>query len=119
MKKTSNGWSMVGICGQWAIDEGLKPNELVVYMTIIRNSFGYKKRWCYADYGLFTISNRNTIKKTIEILKDKGVLSVSWTFKDNGHRNKNKYTILQPSKYIRNFEFIAEQEDDTPDWLKE
>lgn len=108
---------MVGICSQWAIDERLKPNILAVYITIVRNSFGYKRRWCYLDYGAFGVSNRNTLSKILDELNESGIISVKHTFKDNGHRGKNEYMILEPKKYISNFVF--DKKDSKEETIKE
>lgn len=102
---------MVGICSQWAIDEGLKPNELSIYLTIVRNSFGYKKRYCYVKYDSFEVSNRNSINKSITKMVSLGYLSVKNTHNPaTGKRGTNEYRILEPREYIKNFVFNSKEE---------
>lgn len=106
MSKASSGWSMVGICSQWCIDNRLNNNELAVYLTIVRNSFGYKKRYCYMKYDSFNISNRNTLKKTIDSLVSKNIISCKNTFNPKtGNRGMNEYKIIEPRENIKNFVF--------------
>ena len=112
MKKTTNGWSMLGICSQWCEDSDLTVNEQSVYLTIARNSVGYKKRWCYLKYDNFKISNRNTIKKVLESLVERKIIHYSHTYKD-GHRRMNEYRLLEPKNKIKNFEFIKKEETQT------
>lgn len=106
MPKTSNGWSMVGMCSQWAIDNGLSGNDLVIYLTIVRNSFGYRKRHCYLKYSDFAITNRNSINKSITNMTSLGYISFKNTHNPKtGKRGSNEYRIIEPSEYVKNFVF--------------
>ena len=104
-KKVRNGWTMQGQCFQWMMDnKEMSRNEKSIYASILRRSFGYTNRVCYMKYDEFDISNRNTIKATIDSLMQRGIISKKSTFKD-GKQGYNMYGILEPSVLISNFEF--------------
>jgi hypothetical protein len=100
---------MVGICSQWAVDKEFKPNELAVYLSIVRNSFGFKHRWCYMSYSDFVITNRNTLSKILLDFEERGIISRKQTYKDNGHRSKVEYKILEPKVNINKFVFNSKE----------
>lgn len=111
--KNSNGWILQGQCLQYYNRHcELTINELSVLITIMDKSFAFKKRYCYASYDDFRISNRNTVKKIIDSLVEKKLISYSHTFKSNGHRGLNEYRILEPKKYIGSFVFIKSNDSD-------
>ena len=122
-KISSNGWTLQGQCFQWCFDnKSLDKNERSVYNTILRHSFGFKKRWCYLGYDDFELS-KATVSKTIKSLKEKNILSYKHTFKDNGHRSLNEYRLNEPTKHIKDFSFIKnddtkkkEKDIDMSDW---
>jgi predicted transcriptional regulator len=104
--KTTNGWTMTGICSQWAKrNNEISPNEFAIYTDILDKSFSQKRRWCYMSYDDMSLS-RATTSKTLKSLEDKGIISRKQTYKDNGHKSKVEYKILEPMKYIKNFTFL-------------
>jgi hypothetical protein len=99
---------MLGICSQWAIEQSFTGNELKVYLTIARYSFGYKHRWCYLEYSQFEMS-KATVSKIITSLVERKIISKTWTFKKDGNRSKNEYKILEPKMEIKNFVFSSKE----------
>jgi hypothetical protein len=122
--KTTNGWTMTGICSQWAkrnID--INNNHFIIYTDILDKSFSQGRRWCYMAYDDFSLTNRNTISKVLTELEDMNILNKKQTFKQNGHKSKVEYKIIEPMEYISNFVFkkdyiqIDEEESSTEeDW---
>lgn len=109
--KTSSGYTMIGICTQWMLDKSeMTDSEMKVYLKILRNSFGFKKRWCYLKYDDFSM-RRATVKKTIDSLVEKKIISYKNTYNpENGNRSMNEYKILRPNNYIKHFAFIGKDE---------
>ena len=64
------------------------------------------------SYSDFRITNCSSLKKTLDSLVEKKLISFSHTFKDNGHRGMNEYRILQPKKYMDKFIFITSKNSD-------
>lgn len=126
-KKARNGYTMLGIVTQWAIrEQGLTGHELILYLSIADRSFARRKRWCYLKYEDTGITNRNTIKKTITSLVEKGIIFYKRTYKpDSGHRSMNEYKILQPMGKIRDFMLSEEHKEEVAkieeydEWSKE
>jgi hypothetical protein len=112
-KKTSSGWTMAGICLQWAKrNEDMTTNEKLIYWSILDKSFGFAKRYCYLKYDDFELSNRNTISKTISSLVSKGIISYKNTYsKETGHKSMNEYRILEPKSSISRFIFVGYKEE--------
>lgn len=110
-KKNSNAWLLTGQCTQWIIErEDISSNDLKIYLSILRYSFGFRKRWCYLKYEDFNLS-KATVNKCLKNLKDKGIISYKNTFKEDGKRSLNEYKILEPKQYIDAFIFISSKED--------
>lgn len=109
--KTSNGWTMSGICFQWAMMNIDDKNELFLYLDILNNSLSRRKRWCYMSYDDFMVTNRNTISKSISSLAHKGIIKKKQTFKENGHKSKVEYRLLEPKDKIRNFIFTNDDKE--------
>lgn len=105
--KTTNGWTMTGICSQWAKrNKSLTNNEFVIYTDILDKTFSQVRRWCFMSYNEMSLTNKNTISNTIRTLEDKGIIRIDKTNNpENGHRSKNQYFILEPKEYIVNFVF--------------
>jgi hypothetical protein len=111
--KNSNGWILQGQCLQYYNrDCELSINELSVLISIMDRSFAFKKRYCYMSYSDFMVTNHSSLKKVLNTLVDKKLLSYTNTFKDNGHRGMNEYRILEPKKYINNFVFATSSSSD-------
>ena len=105
-KKNSNAWTLQGQCLQYYNREcNLSINEKVVLIAILDRSFAFKKRWCYLKYSDFPITNSSSLKKTLDTLVDKKLISYKNTYKD-GKRGFNEYKILEPRVYINSFDFV-------------
>lgn len=105
-RKNTNAWTLQGQCLQYFNrDCNLSINERVVLNVLLDRSFAFKKRWCYLKYSDFPITNNSSLKKTLDSLVDKKLISYKNTYKD-GKRGLNEYRILEPRVYINNFDFV-------------
>ena len=101
-----DAWTLQGQCLQYFNrDCNLSINERIVLSVLLDRSFALKKRWCYLGYSDFPITNDSSLKKTLDSLVDKKLISYKNTFKD-GKKALNEYRILEPKVYIDNFDFI-------------
>ena len=111
IEKNSNVYTLQGQCLQYYNrDCDLSINERAVLNVLLDRSFALRKRWCCLRYSDFPITNSSSLKKTLDSLMDKKLITYTNTFKD-GKRGLNEYAILEPKVYINNFDFTNENED--------
>ena len=108
---TSSGWTMTGICCQWAKRSGMTNNEYILYTDLIDKTFSQKRKYCFVRYEEFSLSNKNTISKTLNLLEDKKIIKKEASYKEDGKKSKNKYTVLEPKEFIDRFIFNALKAD--------
>lgn len=110
-QRTSSGWTMTGICCQWAKRSEMTNNEYILYTDLIDKTFSQKRKYCFMKYEEFSLSNKNTISKTLNLLESKKIIQKESSYKENGNKSKNKYTVLEPKDFINRFIFNTLSDD--------
>lgn len=105
----TNGAFAQGICLQWFLDTyGSNHDAQSVYITILRYTFGYRKRYGYIKQSVFKMSP-NTLKKQRDWLRSEKIIDWKQT------KNLTMYKLLEPIDSINRFNFVGssnkEQED--------
>jgi len=88
---------MQGICFQWFIDEFGTNKEFILYISILRLTFGFRKRYAYISSKNLPFKDLHTLKKYRDILTQKGIIEWKTT---SGY---TMYKILEPKKEISRF----------------
>ena len=57
----------------------------------------------HRNYG--TKLSKETISKSLKLLKDNGLIELKATYKNDGTRSLNEYKILEPKVFIESFVF--------------
>lgn len=102
-KKVSvtSGYYAIGACVQWFIDtQGANNQSFNIFSTILRNTFGYRKRYGYIKQSIFGV-NPHTLKKYRDWLKSKGIIDWKET------KGLTMYKILEPKEIIDKFTFVG------------
>ena len=109
-RSIKSGEMMQGICLQWFIDvygvgsNGVK-NGLILYISILRKSFGYRDRYAYIPQNYFGLSP-NSLKKYRDKLTELGIIEWKAT------KQMTMYKILEPADKIKTFQFLGRKKDE-------
>ena len=113
-KKKDNiydGRMMQGICIQWFIDKYGINKEFSLYCSILRLTFGFRKRYAYIPFDKIPFS-KNIIKKYRDNLTKKGIIEWKIT------KGYTMYKILEPRDYIANFILKNDKENNNKEKVK-
>jgi len=94
--KIYDGRMMQGICVQWFIDKYGVNREFELYCSILRLTFGFRKRYAYIPFDKIPFS-KNIIKKYRDNLTKKGIIEWKIT------KGYTMYKIMKPKDEINNF----------------
>lgn len=102
-QKIFDGRMMQGIIVQWLMDSSyISADEKIVFLVVLRNTFGRRKRYAFIKQDLFLKDmSKNTLLKYRKSLVTKGIISFSVT------KGFTKYEILEPKEIIDKFTFVS------------
>ena len=104
--KIYDGRMMQGICVQWFIDKYEVNREFELYCSILRLTFGFRKRYAYIPFNKIPFS-KNIIKKYRDNLTKKGIIEWKTT------KGYTMYKIIEPKDYITNFILKNDKENNS------
>ena len=80
-QKIFDGRMMQGIIVQWLMDSSyMSADEKIVFLVVLRNTFGRRKRYAFIKQDLFLKDmSKNTLLKYRKSLVTKGIISFSVT----------------------------------------
>ena len=102
-QKIFDGRMMQGIIVQWLMDSSyMSADEKIVFLVVLRNTFGRRKRYAFIKQDLFLKDmSKNTLLKYRKSLVAKGIISFSVT------KGFTKYEIIEPKEIIDKFTFVG------------